>query len=100
MVLKLIGKFPEQPVPQSLIEASVDWPKSKVGVSSAVGFVTFDDGTVAECRLLVNKYNDAAVQLGVDIHPEAQPDDGRWFRLPPIPETLCKGRCFSSTMMP
>ena len=70
MVLKLTGKFPEQPVPQSQIEATVEW--ISVGVSSATGRVTFDDGTVCECRLLVNKFNDAVVQIGVDIHPEAQ----------------------------
>ena len=89
MVLKLTGKFPEQPVPQHPIEASVEW--LNVGVSSATGRVVFDDGTVCECRLLVNKYNDAAVQIGADIHPEAQPDDGRWFRLPPILKQ-CEGR--------
>ena len=31
MVLKLTGKFPEQPVPQSQIEAAVEW--LSVGVS-------------------------------------------------------------------
>ena len=53
--------------------------------------MVFDDGTVCECRLLVNKFNDAAVQIGTDIHPQALPDDGRWFRLPPILKQ-CEGR--------
>ena len=75
---------------QSQIEATVEW--LSVGVSSATGNrVWFDDGTECECRLLVNKYNDAAVQIGVAIHPEAQPDDDRWFRLSPILKR-CEGR--------
>ena len=87
--MKLTGKFPEQPVPQHPIEALVEW--LTVGVSSATGRVVFDDGTVCECRLLVNKFNDAAVQIGVDIPPDARPDDDRWFKLPPILKQ-CEGR--------
>ena len=89
MVLKLIGKFPAQATPQAPMEAQVEW--LSVGVESAIGRVTFDDGAVAECRLLVNKYNDAAVQIGINIHPHAEPDDDRWFRLPPILKR-CLGR--------
>ena len=37
MVLKLTGKFPKQPIPQSQIEATVEW--LSVGVSSATGRV-------------------------------------------------------------